>query len=68
MPQNTLEAVESETEIPKKIPILQNNDRKQLMVLYMFVRKKSFGQLLDILPKNFIFLKTFNSEFSYIEV
>ena len=68
MPQTTLEAVESETEIPKKIPILQNNHRKQLMVLYMFVRKKSFGQLLDILPKNFIFLKTFNSEFSYIEV
>ena len=34
----------------------------------MFVRKKSFGQLWDILPKNFIFLKTFNSEFSYIEV
>ena len=34
----------------------------------MFVREKSFGQLLDILPKNFIFLKIFNSEFSYIEV
>ena len=27
-----------------------------------------FGQLLDILPKHFRFLKTFNSEFSYIEV
>ena len=27
-----------------------------------------FGQLLDISPKNFIFLKTSNSEFSYIEV
>ena len=34
----------------------------------MFVREKSFGQLLDILPKSFIFLKIFNSEFSYIEV
>ena len=34
MPQNTLEAVESETEIPKKIPILQNNHRKQLMIKY----------------------------------
>ena len=35
---------------------------------YTFVRDKPFGQLLDFLPKNFIFLKTFNSEFSNIEV
>ena len=28
---------------------------------------QSFGQLLDITPKNFIFTRTFNSEFSYIE-
>ena len=28
----------------------------------------TFGQLLDISPQNFIFLKTFNSEFLYIEV
>ena len=34
----------------------------------MFVLIMSFGQLLDILSKNFIFLKTFNSEFTYIEV
>ena len=27
-----------------------------------------FGQLLDISCNNFIFLKTFNLEFSYIEV
>ena len=27
-----------------------------------------FGQLLDISTENFIFLKTFYSEFSYIEV
>ena len=37
-------------------------------VLYAFVPNKSFGQLLGILPKNFIFLKTFNTEFSYMEV
>ena len=37
-------------------------------VLYIFVANKSLGQLLDISPKNFIFLKTFDSEFSYIEV
>ena len=28
----------------------------------------SFGQLLHILPKKSIFLNTFDSEFSYIEV
>ena len=37
-------------------------------VLYTFISDKSFGQLLDISPKIFIFLKTFNSEISYIEV
>ena len=36
--------------------------------LYTFVPNKSFGQLLDILSKNFIFLKTCNSKFSYIKV
>ena len=46
-----------------------NNDYKQdSRVLYTFVPNKSFGQLLDISSKNFIFLKTFDSEFSYIEV
>ena len=33
-----------------------------------FVPNKSFGQLLNISHKNFIFLKTLNSEFSYIQV
>ena len=37
-------------------------------VLYTFVPNISFAQLLDISQKNFIFLKTFNSEFSCIEV
>ena len=37
-------------------------------VLYTFVPNKSFGQLLDVSPKNFICLKTFNSEISYTEV
>ena len=36
--------------------------------MYTFVPNKSFGQLLNTSPKNFIFLKTFNSEFSYTEV
>ena len=36
--------------------------------MYIFVPNKSFGQLLVFSPKHFIFLKTFDSEFSYIEV
>ena len=36
--------------------------------MYTFVPNKSFGQLLDISSKNVIFLKAFDSEFSYIEV
>ena len=46
-----------------------NKDYKQnSRVLYTFVPNKSFRQLLDISPINFIFSKTFDSEFSYIEV
>ena len=36
--------------------------------MYTFYSCKVFGQLLDISPKNFTFLKSFDSEFSYIEV
>ena len=36
--------------------------------MYTFVPNKSFGKLLDISHKNFIFLKAFDLEFSYIEV
>ena len=46
-----------------------NNDYQQdSKFLYTFAPNKSFGQLLDISPKSFIFSKTFYSEFSYIEV
>ena len=37
-------------------------------VLYTFISNKLFGQFLDVSPKNHIFLKSFDSEFSYIEV
>ena len=48
---------------------ITNNDYQQdSRVFYIFVSNKLFGQLLDISPKKFIFLKTFDSEFSYIEV
>ena len=46
-----------------------NSDYQQdSRVLYIFVPNKSFGELLDISPKKFIFLKAFDSELSYIEV
>ena len=48
--------------------IVNNDYQRNSRVLYTFFPNKSFGRLLDILPKNFIFLKTFNSEFSYFEV
>ena len=36
--------------------------------MYTLVPNKWFGQLLNISTKRFIFLKAFDSEFSYIEV
>ena len=40
--------------------IVDNNYQQNARVLYRFIPNKSFSQLLDISPKNFIFLKTFN--------
>ena len=41
--------------------IVNNNYQRDSQPLYTFVPNKSFGQLLDISPKNVIFLKTFDS-------
>ena len=53
--------------------IVNKNYQQDLRVLYTFVPNKSYKNtkyflILDILPKNCIFLQTFNSEFSYVEV
>ena len=48
--------------------IVVNDYQQDSRALHIFVSNKSFGQLLDVSPKSFIFLKTFDSEFSYIEV
>ena len=48
--------------------IINNDYQPNSRVLHKFIPNKSFGQLLDISAKNLIFLKTFNSEFSYIEI
>ena len=42
--------------------IVNNNYQQDSKALDTFIPNKSFGQLLDISPKNVIFLKTFNSE------
>ena len=47
---------------------VNNNYQQDSRVLYIFVPNKSFGQFIDTSPKNFIVLKTFDSEFSCIEV
>ena len=45
-----------------------NNDyQESSRVVYTFFSNKSFGQLFHISLKNFIFLKTFNSEISYMK-
>ena len=44
--------------------IVINDYPQDSRVLYIFVPNKPFGQPLDISPKHFIFLKTFNLEFS----
>ena len=43
--------------------IVNNACQEDSGVLKIFVPNKSFGQLLDISTENFIFLKTFRSEF-----
>ena len=47
--------------------IFNNDCQHESSALSTDVLNKSFSQLLDISPKNFKFLKNFNSEFSYIE-
>ena len=47
--------------------IVNNDYQQDSRVLYTFVPNKPFGSLLEISPKNHIFLKTFNSEFQAIE-
>ena len=48
--------------------IVNNDYFYYSIVLYTFVSNTSFRQYLDLSPKTFIFLKIFNSEFSYIEI
>ena len=48
---------------------LVNNDYQQdSRILFTFVPNKSFGSLLEISPRNHLFLKPFNSEFQEVKV
>ena len=48
--------------------IVINDYQQDSRVLYILVPNKPFGELLKVSPTNFIFLKTFNSEFQTTEV
>ena len=48
--------------------IVNNSYQQKSGAFYTRFPNKSFGQLLDISPKKIIFLKSFDSEFSNIEV
>ena len=48
--------------------IVNNDYQQDSRVLYTFVPNKPFGSLLEISPRNHIFLKTFNSEYDEIRV
>ena len=48
--------------------IVNNDYQQDSRVLYTFVPNKPFGSLLEISPKNHIFLKTFNAQYDEIKV
>ena len=48
--------------------IVNNDYQQDSRVLYTFVPNKPFGSLLEISPASHIFLKTFNSKYSEIDV
>ena len=48
--------------------IVNNDYQQDSRILYTFVPNKPFGRLLEISPTNYIFLKTFNSEYDEIKV
>ena len=43
--------------------LVNNYYQQDSRILYTFVPNKAFGSLLEISPTNYVFLKTFNSEF-----
>ena len=62
----------SKLEITEVIPVhcnpIKNDYQHDARVLYTFVLINQFGQFLEISLSKSIFLKTFNSEVSYVEI
>ena len=48
--------------------VVNNSYQQNSKVFYKFAPNKLFGQLLNISPENFLFLKTFDSELSHVDV
>ena len=48
--------------------LVDNDYQKNSRILYSFVPDRPFGNILSIQPSDFIWLKTFKSEFDHIEV
>ena len=48
--------------------IINNDHQQDSRVLYIFVPNKPVDSLLEISPKNHIFLKSFNLEFQEIKI
>ena len=48
--------------------LVKNDYQHTSKVLFSFVPKKQFGQLINISPHSLTMLNTFNTEFSYAEV
>ena len=48
--------------------IVNNDCQQDSRVLYTFVPNKPFGSSLEISPTNYIFLKTFDSEYDEIKL
>ena len=48
--------------------VAYNSYQQNSGVLYTFVPNKPFGQLLDIWLENFVFKKSFESDFLYVKV
>ena len=60
---NLLQSTENKKLVLVHCNIANNDYQQDSRVFYTFVSNKPFGSLLEISPKNHIFLKTFNSEF-----
>ena len=48
--------------------LVSNDYQQDSRILYTFVPDKQFDSLLEISPTNYIFLRTFNSEFQEIKI